>query len=77
MDKIYQQDRIELGKKNRETLATHILLLRERLLQSIKNCQNIALDSNVSVKDRSEAEPLKIEASIAITKFEVKGSFLA
>jgi hypothetical protein len=33
MDKIYQEDRIELAKKNKQTLATHILLLRERLMQ--------------------------------------------
>ena len=30
MDKIHQEDRTELAKKNKETLATHILLLRER-----------------------------------------------
>jgi hypothetical protein len=74
MDKIYQEDRIELAKKNKETLATHILFLRERLLQSIKNCQNIALDPKVSAKDRIEAERLKIDASIAITKLEVEGT---
>jgi hypothetical protein len=74
MDKIYQEDRIELAKKNRETLATHILFLRERLVQSIKNCQNIALDPKVSAKDRIEAERLKLEASIAITKLEVEGT---
>jgi len=76
MDKIYQEDRIELAKKNRETLATHILFLRERLVQSIKNCQNIALDPKVSAKDRIEAERLKIDASIAITKLEVEGTTL-
>ena len=74
MDKIYQEDRIELAKKNRETLATHILFLRQRLLQSIKNCQNIALDPKVSAKDRIEAERLKLEASIAIAKLEVEGT---
>lgn len=74
MDKIYQEDRIELAKKNKETLATHILFLRERLLQSIRNCQNIALDPKVSAKDRVEAERLKIDASIAIAKLEVEGT---
>ena len=72
MDKIYQEDRIELAKKNRETLATHILLLRERLMQSIRNCQNIALDPKVSAKDRIQAERLKLETSIAIVKLEVE-----
>jgi hypothetical protein len=74
MDKIYQQDRIELAKKNRETLATHVLFLRERLMQSIRNCQNIALDPKVSAKDRIEAERLKLETSIAIVKLEVEGT---
>lgn len=74
MDKIYQQDRIELAKKNKETLATHILFLRERLLQSIRNCQNIALDPKVSAKDRIGAERLKLETSIAIVKLEVEGT---
>jgi hypothetical protein len=74
MDKIYQQDRTELAKKNRETLATHILFLRERLLQSIRNCQNIALDPKVSAKDRIQAERLKLETSIAIAKLEVEGT---
>jgi hypothetical protein len=74
MDKIYQEDRIELAKKNTETLATHILLLRERLMQSIRNCQNIALDPKVSAKDRIEAERLKLETSIAIVKLEVEGT---
>jgi hypothetical protein len=74
MDKIYQEDRIELAKKNRETLATHVLFLRERLMQSIRNCQNIALDPKVSAKDRIEAERLKLETSIAIVKLEVEGT---
>jgi hypothetical protein len=74
MDKIYQQKRIELAKKNKETLATHILLLRERMLQSIRNCQNIALDPKVSAKDRIQAERLKLETSIAIVKLEVEGT---
>ena len=74
MDKIYQEDRIELAKKNKQTLATHILLLRERLLQSIRNCQNIALDPKVSARDRIEAERLKLETSIAIVKLEVEGT---
>jgi hypothetical protein len=72
MDKIYQEDRIELAKKNKETLATHILFLRERMLQSIWNCQNIALDPKVSAKDRIGAERLKLETSIAIAKLEVE-----
>jgi hypothetical protein len=74
MDKIYQEDRIELAKKNKQTLATHILFLRERLMQSIRNCQNIALDPKVSAKDRIEAERLKLETSIAIVKLEVEGT---
>ena|SRR6266487_1170894 len=74
MDKIYQEDRIELAKKSKETLATHILFLRERLMQSIRNCQNIALDPKVSAKDRIGAERLKLETSIAIAKLEVEGT---
>jgi hypothetical protein len=74
MDKIYQEDRIELAKKNKQTLATHILFLRERLMQSIRNCQDIALDPKVSAKDRIQAERLKLETSIAIVKLEVEGT---
>ena len=66
MDKIYQEDRIELAKKNKQTLATHILLLRERLMQSIKNCQNIALDPKVSAKDRIGAERLKLKQALLL-----------
>jgi hypothetical protein len=77
MDKIYKEDRIELANKNKETLATHILLLRERLMQSIKNCQNIALDSTVSAKERIEAERLKIDASVAIARLEREGTTIS
>ncbi len=74
MDKIYQEDRVELAKKNTETLATHILFLRERLMQSIKNCQNMALDPAISAKERIEAERLKIDASVAIARLEAEGT---
>jgi hypothetical protein len=74
MDKIYQEDRIELAKRNKETLATHLSLLRERLMQSIRNCQNMAQDPGVPAKARIDAERLKIDASIAIARLEREGT---
>jgi hypothetical protein len=43
-------------------------------MQSIRNCQNIALDPTISAKERIEAERVKIDASIAITRLEVEGT---
>ena len=72
MDKIYQEDRAHISKLNEETLVTHMYLLHERLLQSVKNCHNITVNPNVPAKDRIEAERLKIETSIKISKLHVK-----
>jgi hypothetical protein len=47
MHKIYE-DKAELAKENIKNLVTHVVLLRDRLLQ---NCSSIATDPKYSVKD--------------------------
>ena len=73
MDKIYEQDKAELESKSKQSLATNMFLLRDRLNQTIKNCREIAVDTTVDAKDRIEAERTKIDASIALAPLEREG----
>src|SRR6476619_5709122 len=68
MHKIYEEDRVELAKENNKTLVTHIFLHRDRLLYTLQNCTSIATDPKYSVKDRIEAERLKVDASLDLLK---------
>lgn len=77
MDKIYREDSVQLQGQNNKALATHIAILRDRLLHTIQNCDNIATDENVSAKHRIEAERLKIDTSILLLKLEYEGTTIA
>jgi predicted transcriptional regulator len=68
MHKIYEEDKVELAKENNKTLVTHIFLHRDRLLYTLQNCSSIATDSKYSVKDRIEAERLKVDVSLELLK---------
>jgi len=70
---IYDEDRVEIEEHNRKNLATRIKLLRERLFDTIKNCQAIATDSNIAAKDRINAESVKVQVSLAAFKLENEG----
>src|SRR4029079_8752746 len=70
---IYNEDRVEIEEHNRKNLATRIKLLRERLFDTIKNCQAIATDSNIAAKDRINAESVKVQVSLAAFKLENEG----
>ena len=77
MDKIYREDSLQLQRQNNKALATHIAILRDRLLHTIHNCYNMATDENVPVKDRIKAERLKIDTSILLLKLEYEGTTIA
>lgn len=77
MDKIYREDSVQLQRQNNKALATHIAMLRDRLLHTIHNCDNISTDENVSAKHRIEAERLKIDTSILLLKLEYEGTTIA
>jgi hypothetical protein len=77
MHKIYEEDRVELAKENNKTLVTHIFLHRDRLLYTLQNCTSIATDPNYSVKDRIEAERLKVDVSQELLKLASEGPMMA
>jgi hypothetical protein len=77
MHKIYEEDKAELAKENNKTLVTHIFLHRDRLLYALQNCTSIATDTNYSVKDRIEAERLKVDVSLDLLKLASEGPMMA
>jgi predicted transcriptional regulator len=77
MHKIYEEDKLELAKENNKTLVTHIFLHRDRLLYTLQNCSSIASDTNYSVKDRIEAERLKVDVSLDLLKLASEGPMMA
>jgi uncharacterized protein (UPF0128 family) len=77
MHRIYGEDKLELAKENNKTLVTHIFLHRDRLLYTLQNCTSIATDTNYSVKDRIEAERLKVDVSLDLLKLASEGLMMA
>jgi predicted transcriptional regulator len=77
MHKIYEEDKVELAKENNRTLVTHIFLHRDRLLYTLQNCTSIATDTKYSVKDRIEAERLKVDVSLDLLKLASEGPMMA
>jgi DNA-binding CsgD family transcriptional regulator len=77
MRKIYEEDKLELAKENNKTLVTHIFLHRDRLLYTLQNCSSIATNSSYSVKDRIEAEKLKVDVSLDLLKLASEGPMMA
>jgi predicted transcriptional regulator len=77
MRKIYEEDKAELAKENNRTLVTHIFLHRDRLLYTLQNCSSIATDPKYSVKDRIEAERLKVDVSLDLLKLASEGPMMA
>jgi predicted transcriptional regulator len=77
MHTIYEEDKAELAKENNKTLVTHIFLHRDRLLYTLQNCTSIATDTKYSVKDRIEAERLKVDVSLDLLKLASEGPMMA
>ena len=73
LERIYDEDRVEIEEQNRKNLATRIKLFRERLFDTINNCQAIATDTNVAPKDRINAESVKVQVSLVAFKLENEG----
>jgi hypothetical protein len=57
--------------------VTHLFLHRDRLLYTLQNCSSIASDTNYSVKDRIEAERLKVDVSLDLLKLASEGPMMA
>ena len=77
MHRIYEEDKIELAKEDNKTLVTHVFLHRDRLLYTLQNCTSIATDTKYSVKDRIEAERLKVDVSLELLKLASEGPMMA
>ena len=73
LERIYDEDRVEIEEQNRKNLATRIKLFRERLFDTINNCQAIATDTNVAPKDRINADSVKVQVSLVAFKLENEG----
>ena len=65
---IYEQDKITLQAERNDLIATEILLTKDRLLRTIRQCELIANDANTAVRDKLEAEALKKETSIDLIR---------
>ena len=57
---IYEQDKITLQAERNDLIATEILLTKDRLLRTIRQCELIANDANKAVRDKLEAEAMEL-----------------
>ncbi|MEM2141326.1 hypothetical protein [Nitrososphaera sp.] len=65
---IYAQDQDALEKAVSGRLAHEIMTLKARLESAVRNCHEIASRYDVRVRERLEAERMKIEASVNIVR---------
>lgn len=68
LKQIENEDRQHNMKQREEKLEHEINLTKERLLSTVKTCQNIIQSDSSTVKEKLEAERLKAEISIDIIR---------
>ena len=68
MHEIYEQDKKALELERNDLLATEILLTKDRLLRTIRQCELIANHNDTPVREKLEAESLKKETSIDLIR---------
>ncbi|CAE6500807.1 MAG: hypothetical protein QXE84_02060 [Candidatus Nitrosotenuis sp.] len=70
---IYKEDRKELQRARTDLLAHEIIIARNRLLGSIRRCEEITADPNVQPRDKIAAMQLAKETSMDIIRIILEG----
>lgn len=70
---IYEEDREALERAANGDLAHDIIVLKERLEASLRNCHEIAMANDVRVRERLEAERMKMDAAVNILRLLHEG----
>jgi hypothetical protein len=73
MRRIYAQDKAYFEKQDNESIATEIMVAKERTLKSLRRYDAIAADESLSADERMEAERRRIDTVIALVKIEIEG----
>jgi hypothetical protein len=68
---IFWQERRDL-KQTSEDMVHEIMLLKERLTRTVRNCESIATDKKMNPYLRLEAERLKAETAVNILRLAVQ-----
>ena len=68
LNQIEKEDKLHNQKQREEKLDHEIALTKDRLLSTIKTCQDIIQSDNSTVREKLEAERLKSETSIDIIR---------
>lgn len=70
--KIFRQERSELAKHASGDIAHEIMLLKERLVRTLRNCESIATNETMTPYIRLEAERLKVETAVNILRLMIE-----
>ena len=73
MARIYAQDKAYFEKQDNESIATEIVVAKERTLKSLRRFDAIAADESLSADERMEAERCRGDIVIALVKIEIEG----
>jgi hypothetical protein len=73
MRRIYAQDKAYFEKQDNESIATEIMVAKERTLKSLRRFDAIAADETLSPTERMEAERNRMDVIISLAKIEVEG----
>ena len=73
MRRIYAQDKAYFEKQDNESIATEIMVAKERTLKSLRRFDAIAADESLSAEERMEAERFRGDIVIALVKIEIEG----
>ena len=73
MKRIYEQDKAYFEKQDNESIATEIMVAKERTLKSLRRLDAIAADESLSADERMEAEKCRVDIVVHLAKIEVEG----
>ena len=73
MRRIYAQDKDYFEKQDNESIATEIMVAKERTLKSLRRFDAIAADKSLSAEERMEAERCRGDIVITLVKIEIEG----
>ena len=73
MARIYAQDKAYFEKQDNESIATEIMVAKERTLKSLRRFDAIAADESLSAAERMEAERCRLDTVITLVRIETEG----
>jgi hypothetical protein len=71
--RIYAQDKAYFEEQDNESIATEIMVAKERTLKSLRRLDAIAADESLSAAERMEAERCRLDTVITLVKIEIEG----